>query len=111
MSDPLIPWWRNWARKAAYCVYLNQLDVNLRLAQKARSQCRATLETLGAIKNPQPANFSHQANLAHGPRQVNNEATQLGEVPGAKNSKGAKQTIRECSCIATHIFCAPDRAV
>ena len=42
----------------------------LRLAFKAQSQCRATLETLVAIKNP-PV-FAKQANIAHGPQQVNN---------------------------------------
>jgi hypothetical protein len=44
----------------------------LRLALKAQSQCRATLETLAAIKNPQPVAFVRQANIAHGPQQVNN---------------------------------------
>jgi hypothetical protein len=37
------------------------------LALKAQSQCRATLETLAAIKNPQPVAFVRQANIAHGP--------------------------------------------
>lgn len=60
------------ARKATHVEYLNQFDVNLRLALKAQSQCRATLETLAAIKNPQPVAFVRQANIAHGPQQVNN---------------------------------------
>lgn len=38
---------------------------------KAQSQCRATLETLAAIKVG-PAIFARQANIAHGPQQVNN---------------------------------------
>jgi len=37
---------------------------------KAQSQCRATLETLAAIKNP-PI-FAKQANFANGHQQVNN---------------------------------------
>jgi hypothetical protein len=44
----------------------------LKLALRAQSQCRATLETLATIKNP-PI-FARQANIAHGPQQVNNEA-------------------------------------
>src|SRR5690606_26950893 len=43
----------------------------MRLALKAQSQCRTTLETLAAIKNP-PVVFAKQANIAHGPQQVNN---------------------------------------
>ena len=62
----------NLARREQRVEYLNQLDTNLRLALKAQSQCRATLETLAAIKNPQPVAFVRQANISHGPQQVNN---------------------------------------
>ena len=41
------------------------------LALKAQNQSRMTLETLGNIVNP-PAVFAKQANIAHGPQQVNN---------------------------------------
>lgn len=53
--------------------YLNAAEMYMRLALKAQSQCRATLETLAAIKNP-PASvaFVRQANIANGPQQVNN---------------------------------------
>ena len=51
--------------------YLDATDRYMRLALKAQSQCRATLETLAAIKNP-PVVFARQANIAHGPQQVNN---------------------------------------
>lgn len=54
--------------------YLEQFDTNLRLALKAQNQCRMTLETLAAIKNP-PVVFAKQANIAHGNQQVNNEGT------------------------------------
>ena len=73
------------ARRAARAKYMPQLEGNLRLALKAQSQCRATLETLAAIKNP-PV-FAKQANIAHGPQQVNNEsapvarAEQIGNQP------------------------------
>ncbi len=45
-------------------------DRYLRLALKAQSQSRATVETLATIKNP-PV-FARQMNVAHGPQQVNN---------------------------------------
>jgi hypothetical protein len=47
----------------------------MRLALKAQGQCRVTLETLTAIKNPPAAVFARQANIAHGAQQVNNEAS------------------------------------
>lgn len=57
--------------------YLDATDRYMRLALKAQGQCRATLETLAAIKNP-PVVFARQANIAHGPQQVNNGvATEL----------------------------------
>lgn len=64
----------NLARRAArnFGEYLNASEIYMRLALKTQSQCRATLETLAAIKNPQPVAFVRQANIAHGPQQVNN---------------------------------------
>lgn len=61
------------ARRAALNMgtYMGATEAYLRLALKAQSQSRATLETLAAIKNP-PAVFARQANIAHGPQQVNN---------------------------------------
>lgn len=47
------------------------VDTYLRLALRAQSQCRATLETLATIKNP-PVVIARQANIANGPQQVNN---------------------------------------
>lgn len=54
--------------------YLDAADRYLRLALKAQSQCRATVETLAAMKNP-PTVFAKQANIAHGSQQVNNSVT------------------------------------
>ena len=63
------------ARRAALCMneHLTATETYLRLALKAQGQCRSTLETLAAIKNP-PTVFARQANFAHGPQQVNNHA-------------------------------------
>lgn len=51
--------------------YLDASERYMRLALKAQGQCRATLETLAAIKNP-PVVIAKQANIAHGAQQVNN---------------------------------------
>jgi hypothetical protein len=61
------------ARRAALNMgeYLEPTDKYLRLALKAQGQCRATLETLAAVKNP-PVVFAKQANIAGGHQQINN---------------------------------------
>ncbi len=61
------------ARRAALNMgtHIGATETYLRLALKAQSQSRATVETLAAIKNP-PVVFARQANIAHGPQQVNN---------------------------------------
>jgi len=55
------------------CSDIPAFEINLRMALRAQGQCRATLETLAAIKNPSSVAFVRQANIAHGPQQVNNE--------------------------------------
>ena len=47
------------------------LEGFMRLALRAQSQCRATLETLAVLKNP-PVVYAKQANVTTGPQQVNN---------------------------------------
>jgi len=51
--------------------HLDATECYLKLALRAQSQCRATAETLAAVKNP-PVVFAKQANIAHGHQQVNN---------------------------------------
>lgn len=60
--------------------YLPATETYMKLALKAQAQCRTTLQTLAEIKNPQPVAFVKQANIAHGPQQVNN-----GIAPRAEN--------------------------
>lgn len=52
--------------------YPKAAETYLRLALKAQSQCRTTLESLAEIRNPRPVAFVKQANIAHGHQQVNN---------------------------------------
>ncbi|KXU90176.1 hypothetical protein CI15_07110 [Paraburkholderia monticola] len=61
--------------------YPGVTDTYLRLALKAQSQCRTTLEALADIKNPRPFAFVRQANIANGPQQVNNQSTRGGGTP------------------------------
>lgn len=63
----------NLARRATTQEYLKQWETYLRMALKAQNQCRMTLETLAAIKNP-PVVFARQANInqGNGNQQVNN---------------------------------------
>ena len=59
------------AKRANRQEYVANMDKLLRLALKAQSQCRATLETLANIKNP-PIVFAKHANIAHH-QQINNQ--------------------------------------
>jgi len=64
--------------------YTEAADRYMRLALKAQGQCRATLETLAAIKNP-PMVIARQANVTSGPQQVNNSLT-VGSRAGESES-------------------------
>lgn len=69
----------NLARRATNQEYLKHWEAYLRMALKAQSQCRMTLETLAVIKNP-PVVFAKQANINNGgQQQVNNTAGALTE--------------------------------
>ena len=59
--------------------YLVNMDSVLKLAFRAQNQCRMTLETLSAIKNP-PVVYAKQANFAAGHQQVIN-GTRENEIP------------------------------
>ena len=82
----------NLAHRAALCMAgnLDTTDTYLRLALKAQSQCRTTLETLTAIKNP-PIIYAKQANFAAGPQQVNNGAP----AQAGKNKKSPNELLEQ----------------
>lgn len=58
----------------------------MRLALRAQSQCRATLETLAAIKNP-PVLYARQANVTTGPQQINNGAAPMSHAQKIGNEQ------------------------
>ena len=69
------------AERGMGCDNVPAFDANMRMALRAQSQCRATLETLATIKNP-PIVYAKQANIANGPQQVNN---------------GISEAVRDCA--------------
>lgn len=69
------------AQRAACADHMGRADSYLRLAFKAQTQCRATLQTLGDVKNPQPVAFVKQANISNGPQQINNGDTLVSRAP------------------------------
>ena len=56
------------------------LEAFMGLALKAQAQSRATISALVDLKHPRQATFVKQANIAHGPQQVNNSAA-IGAKP------------------------------
>lgn len=52
--------------------FLGACETYLRLAFKAQSQCRTTIETLAEMKNPMNGAYVRQANVAAGHQQINN---------------------------------------
>lgn len=76
--------------------YLDTAETYMRMALKAQAQCRATLQTLGEIKNPRPVAFVKQANIAHGPQQVNNGAMPAVDAR-AEKSEPQQNELLECS--------------
>jgi hypothetical protein len=75
--------------------YLNAAETYMRLALKAQSQCRATLETLATLKNPSPVTFVRQANVAHGPQQVNNGIQPAPETSRARETANPPNKLLE----------------
>ncbi|NOT13891.1 MAG: hypothetical protein HOP23_19080 [Methylococcaceae bacterium] len=76
----------NLARKAHDQTHMPHYETFLRLAFKAQSQCRSTLETLATIKNP-PVVYAKQANISNGHQQINNgmPAPQAEEIKKQPN--------------------------
>lgn len=75
--------------------HLGATETYMRLALKAQSQCRATLESLSEIRNPRSVAFVRQANIAAGHQQVNN-----GVAPAEGPSESRDETgITQCKLL------------
>jgi hypothetical protein len=77
--------------------FMDAADKYMRLALKAQSQCRATLETLAIIKNPQP--YIKQANISQGPQQVNNS---FGKAPQTQTEASREKFQNEPNKLLEH---------
>jgi hypothetical protein len=83
----------NLATRAIKAEYMKNLDTYLKLALRAQSQCRATWETLSAIKNPPVMGYVRQANIAHGPQQVNNGTPD--DTPRTRENQNSQNKLME----------------
>jgi len=63
---------------------LEKMESLMRIALRAQTQCRATLETLAAIKNP-PVIYAKQANYSAGHQQINNCHPQAAPIEPKQN--------------------------
>ena len=65
--------------------HMPHYEAFMRLAFKAQSQCRSTLQTLSDIKNPSVV-YAKQANITNGNQQINNG------VPAPRTQENIKYT-------------------
>ena len=80
--------------------YMNAAEKYMRLALKAQGQCRATLETLAAIKNPQPYIQNNKAqyqqvNNGGSPFEGNNQSSTRMHAHAGKNSKNTNGLLED----------------
>jgi len=81
----------NLAKRAITAEYMPNLETYLKLGLRAQSQSRATWEALSAIKNPPVMGYVKQANIAHGPQQVNNTP----DTPRERENQNPKSKLME----------------
>ena len=88
----------DFARRAAIAPNVLQLEVYLRMAFKAQSQCRTTIEAIGELKYPKQATFIRQANIAN-QQQVNNGVSKSADHAhagaGEKNINPSNELLTE----------------
>ncbi len=85
----------NLGRRAINAEYMDNLDRYLKLALRAQSQCRATWETLATMKNPPMMGYVRQANIAHGPQQVNNAASTANDPSRPRENASLQSKLLE----------------
>ena len=93
------------AERAMEQSHMPNLEAFMRLALRAQSQCRATLETLATIKNP-PVIYAKQVNQTTGPQQINNGATAISrkreiETEQSKLSGGSHELLADTRASGT----------
>jgi hypothetical protein len=73
--------------------FMDQFESYLKLALRAQSQCRSTLEALASIKNPPMMGYVKQTNIAHGHQQVNNVPANGTKSSAEENEKPQNQLL------------------
>lgn len=83
------------ALRASSQEYLPNYQTFMGLALKAQNQSRATIQSLVDLKYPRQATFVKQANIAHGPQQVNNGTALAGAISHAENPATTQNKLLE----------------
>ncbi len=83
------------ARLALNSENLDTLDRYLKLGLRAQSQCRMTWEALAAIRNPRVMGYVRQANIAHGPQQINNASAEPERASREREKANLKNKLLE----------------
>lgn len=78
------------AKRAHHQQFQQHLEAFLGLALKAQAQSRATIQAVIDLKFPRQATFVKQANIAHGPQQVNNAPAPKPHPPTNKRARAGK---------------------
>jgi hypothetical protein len=101
----------NLARRSASNMgeYTDAAETYMKLALRAQSQCRSTIEALSEIKNPRHVAFVKQANIAHN-QQVNN-GSRAEENEIAPNELLEKNDGERLECGATSAAISDGEAV
>ncbi|MBV6274226.1 hypothetical protein KVP09_15100 [Alcaligenaceae bacterium CGII-47] len=95
------------ARRAANQERLPQYQAFLGLALKAQAQSRATIQAVVELEYPKQVAFVKQANISHGPQQVNNgtglaSSTRTG-AHAEENQSGQSKLLEDQSHERTHL--------
>ena len=83
------------AKRAQHQQRQQHLEAFLGLALKAQSQSRATIQAVIDLKFPRQATFVKQANIAHGPQQVNNGQRIGGDLVRALENQTEQNELLE----------------
>ena len=97
------------ARRATQQEHMKNYDVFLSLALKAQAQSRATIQAVIELKYPKQVAFVRQANISHGPQQVNNaphvETKMHARARTEKNQVQQNELLEDPNNGSTHVDC------
>ncbi|WP_312196589.1 hypothetical protein [Pseudomonas luteola] len=94
--------------RALNAKHMEQLETYMRLALKAQSQSRATLQTLGELKSPKNVAFVRQANIGQNV-QVNNGTTEPTRPRQKKKAQNELLEAEHGEWLDTRATCTPSR--